>query len=57
MARPRFLSKSQAAEYIGIRVIDFDRLLALNLLPMPECGLSIERWNASALRATLLSYG
>jgi hypothetical protein len=57
MATALYLSKSQAAEYIDIRVIDFEWLVAMGFLPKAERGLLVERWNSSALRATLLSYG
>jgi hypothetical protein len=57
MARPIFLSKNQAADYVGVPVVDFDRLVAKGILPAPERGLSVERWCASYIRAHLLANG
>jgi hypothetical protein len=47
---PLYLTKSQAAKYIGIPICDFEELVSLGAMPDPEEGLSEDRWDKSDLR-------
>lgn len=50
---PLYITKNQAAKWIGIPVVDFENLVSLGLLPEHEEGLSVERWEKIALRCYL----